>query len=864
MAVSEQTPYKEYTANGSTNSFPLDFDCDNQDHLIVLVDDIEPVVGTWSLIGGAVVFGTAPGNGKKITIRRNTPFSRNTNYQSYNNSFRPQSVNGDFDRVWLKLQELGVTDWLLRLYVDRLHGEQKNYIDQKDTQLQNNINTLPTYVDQQDAQLQQNIDNLKTHSDQQDVLLQQNIDNLKIYVDDKDDELRAYLLEEIRKQGVALDQLDDYYNYLMQRLAQIAVDKGWDAAFIVDKSGNNQQKLNDSFQSSVPSIAALRTHKKRNNSEFVLVKAYHSGGDPRGGGKFYHVPGSTAADDGIFCIVTNDGERYFKCFSNNTISIYEGGLTGNSTIDEGALLNNLFDKAAAYSTKYNFTWKIKVSGCNTRVLSSVQLNLNLTLVDLVDIFIVSDIPEQANYNKTSGVGLRFFGTSQAASQPESWMKRVFFKVNNVVVHQKDRTKKKVLGVYFDTTKDGHFAGSVFKSLRVSGFDYNLCFSSSNYLMTFKNTVLSDAGVKAMVTSNIIGITGALTNAGEGMRYIGGSVGDSFGAMDINHQMWFTFVGTSFDYMGFSTDTDGWFQLRGDTHLNFVGCHFEAGNVNKQLGKRLFEIFDTKSSVKISGGAMVFGSSNDNEHVFYSHSPTNFRFSIDDTYVWGSGIAKKAWSNTGMGKFNVRGNVATEPSSVQLKGIQAINKTTNKDPQFIKSNLVQAPVDKWYVSNGGDVTQPDPINSSGIVGVFTTTTDENGATVPCLKLSVLKQNQRVRLIIPRKNHSNMTPTARLKYKASKEITTGMWIAFKPIDLGDYNALIPAPNLTRWPADTGFGFDVALTATADTVHTTDFNAFNQVREINTMSTYDYMMIDIAFTTHSGFDFYILGAEVYEVDI
>lgn len=227
MAVSEQTPYIEYTANGTTTSFALDFDCDNQNHLIVLIDGIEPVVGAWSLSNGAVVFNTAPENGKKITLQRNTPFSRTTDYQSYNNSFRPSAVNKDFDWIWLKLQELGVADYLLRLYIDRLHGEQKTYIDQKDTQLQNNINNLSTHVDQQDAQLQQNID------------------NLKIYVDDEDDELRAYLMEEIRKQGVALDQLDEYYNYLMQQLAQIAVDKGWAAALVADSSGMSQQQIND-------------------------------------------------------------------------------------------------------------------------------------------------------------------------------------------------------------------------------------------------------------------------------------------------------------------------------------------------------------------------------------------------------------------------------------------------------------------------------------------------------------------------------------------------------------------------------------------------------------------------------------------
>lgn len=198
MAVPEQTPYIEHTGNGITTSFALEFQCDSKDHLIVLVDEIEPPIASWSLVDGNVVFTTAPAAGKKITLQRNTPFSRTTDYQSYNNSFRPPAVNKDFDWIWLKLQELGVADWLMKLYVDRLHQQQE-----------------------------------------------EKIDDLKNYVDDKDNELRSYLMNEIQKQGVALDQLDEYYNYLMQRLAQIAVDKGWDASFVVTASGQNQQEVND-------------------------------------------------------------------------------------------------------------------------------------------------------------------------------------------------------------------------------------------------------------------------------------------------------------------------------------------------------------------------------------------------------------------------------------------------------------------------------------------------------------------------------------------------------------------------------------------------------------------------------------------
>lgn len=119
MAVQEQTPYIEYTANGVTTSFALDFDCENKDHLIVTKDGDEPPAGEWTLTGGAVVFTTAPLNGVLIVIQRNIPFSRSTDYQSYNNSFRPGPVNKDFDLVWWKLQELGVADWILSKRLDK-------------------------------------------------------------------------------------------------------------------------------------------------------------------------------------------------------------------------------------------------------------------------------------------------------------------------------------------------------------------------------------------------------------------------------------------------------------------------------------------------------------------------------------------------------------------------------------------------------------------------------------------------------------------------------------------------------------------------------------------------------------------------
>lgn len=309
MAVQPQTPYIEYLANGTTKSFPLEFDCENQDHLIVLVDDLEPVVGTWSLSGGAVVFTVAPAVNKKITIQRNTPFERERDYQSYDNSFRPPAVNKDFDWIWFKLQELGVADWIL--------GNR--------------------------------------------------IDALKNYVDLKDDELRAYLMEEIRKQGVALDQLDEYYNYLMERLAQIAVDKGWDASFVVD-GVESQKQINDKTTQFLDSINNLKALEPRKTGQIVEVLSYN---DPLiglseffGGGLFrYHSSGSTGNDVDVF--LSDHGGVWKRIKRKDEYDITWGGAIANNT-DESVLCQKVLDVAGEKS-------RIKIPGASFFVPAGLQM-----------------------------------------------------------------------------------------------------------------------------------------------------------------------------------------------------------------------------------------------------------------------------------------------------------------------------------------------------------------------------------------------------------------------------------------------------------------------------------------------------------
>ena len=105
MAVPEQTPYQEYTANGVATSFAVAFQCLSKDTLIVTINGVEQSSVLWNFTGGNVVFVAAPANLAIVGIERSTALTREVTYQTYDNSFRPSVLNGDIDRLWHVLQE---------------------------------------------------------------------------------------------------------------------------------------------------------------------------------------------------------------------------------------------------------------------------------------------------------------------------------------------------------------------------------------------------------------------------------------------------------------------------------------------------------------------------------------------------------------------------------------------------------------------------------------------------------------------------------------------------------------------------------------------------------------------------------------
>jgi hypothetical protein len=115
MSVNTETPISTSVANGVTTVFPYAFTVldaadlrvqgtlDGAETLYTL--GVDYTVSGIGLPAGAVTFIVAPANGTKITRFRDSAISRSTDYQE-NGDLLANTLDLDFDRIWLVLQEI--------------------------------------------------------------------------------------------------------------------------------------------------------------------------------------------------------------------------------------------------------------------------------------------------------------------------------------------------------------------------------------------------------------------------------------------------------------------------------------------------------------------------------------------------------------------------------------------------------------------------------------------------------------------------------------------------------------------------------------------------------------------------------------
>jgi len=102
IKIKPVTPRVQYTANGSTTVFPYSFAIFDDSDMVVYVDDNVittgyTVSGAGQTDGGNVTFDSAPVDGTIITLLRNVPIERMTDFQE-GGTFRPKNLNDEFDR----------------------------------------------------------------------------------------------------------------------------------------------------------------------------------------------------------------------------------------------------------------------------------------------------------------------------------------------------------------------------------------------------------------------------------------------------------------------------------------------------------------------------------------------------------------------------------------------------------------------------------------------------------------------------------------------------------------------------------------------------------------------------------------------
>lgn len=110
MSLPNQTPITQQEGNGVAVTFAYGWKLSDAGEMQALIDGVPTVPSAISGIGndagGSVTFPTAPADGAKVVLQRNTALARtNTDYQQGGDLFSAV-LNRDFDRVWQAIQEI--------------------------------------------------------------------------------------------------------------------------------------------------------------------------------------------------------------------------------------------------------------------------------------------------------------------------------------------------------------------------------------------------------------------------------------------------------------------------------------------------------------------------------------------------------------------------------------------------------------------------------------------------------------------------------------------------------------------------------------------------------------------------------------
>lgn len=107
MTVQNIVPYEKYVTSGSDSVYTVSYYVEDKDNLLIKLNDEVVSKNEYNYIksSNAIQFNTTLLANQKLEIFRKTKLERATNFESYNNTLRPEALNNDLDKIWLNLQE---------------------------------------------------------------------------------------------------------------------------------------------------------------------------------------------------------------------------------------------------------------------------------------------------------------------------------------------------------------------------------------------------------------------------------------------------------------------------------------------------------------------------------------------------------------------------------------------------------------------------------------------------------------------------------------------------------------------------------------------------------------------------------------
>lgn len=107
MTVQQIVPYAKYVTNGADSVYTVNFFIEDKENLFIKLNDVVVHANDYNYLKdvNGIEFHTPLLANQKLEIFRKTKLERTTNFESFDNTFRPEVLNKDLDKIWLTLQE---------------------------------------------------------------------------------------------------------------------------------------------------------------------------------------------------------------------------------------------------------------------------------------------------------------------------------------------------------------------------------------------------------------------------------------------------------------------------------------------------------------------------------------------------------------------------------------------------------------------------------------------------------------------------------------------------------------------------------------------------------------------------------------